>query len=110
MSANDDLTSSTLYSLLNTLSHGQGSTGSAAVNSIRSLPLHYQGGEADTYTLKTTLTGGKGSEEQRRLVAAAAIQVVSRLALELGKDDVSLFYTASFYVWILILARYCISV
>ncbi|KJE03847.1 phosphatidylinositol 4-kinase [Cryptococcus gattii NT-10] len=88
MSANDDLTSSTLYSLLNTLSHGQGSTGSAAANSIRSLPLHYQGVEADTYTLKTTLTGGKGSEEQRRLVAAAAIQVVSRLALELGKDDI----------------------
>ncbi|OWZ76646.1 phosphatidylinositol 4-kinase [Cryptococcus neoformans Bt85] len=88
MSADDDLTSSTLYSLLNTLSHGQGNSGSAGVNSIRSLPLHHQGGEADTYTLKTTLTGGKGSEEQKRLVAAAAVQVVSRLALELGKDDI----------------------
>lgn len=99
MSADDDLTSSTLYSLLNTLSHGQGNSGSAGVNSIRSLPLHHQGGEADTYTLKTTLTGGKGSEEQKRLVAAAAVQVVSRLALELGKDDVSLLYVASCYVW-----------
>ncbi|WVQ84613.1 hypothetical protein IAT38_006768 [Cryptococcus sp. DSM 104549] len=90
MSANDDLTSSTLYSLLNTLSHGQGTTIPAGVTSVRSMSLHHHHhrAETDNVTLKTTLTNGKASEEHRKLVAVAAVEVVSRLALEIGTDDI----------------------
>ncbi|ODN73286.1 hypothetical protein L202_07835 [Cryptococcus amylolentus CBS 6039] len=91
MSANDDLTSSILYSLLNPLSHGQGTTLPPGETSIRSLPLdqHLSRGDADNMTLKTTLTSGKWSEEHKRLVSVTAVQVISRLALELGQDEVT---------------------
>ncbi|KAK6909388.1 hypothetical protein I203_103405 [Kwoniella mangroviensis CBS 8507] len=86
MSANDDLTSSTLYSLLNTLSH---STSVPGGMSIRSTPLHYHfKGETDASTVKTNATSNRATEEQRRLVAVTAVEVVSRLALEIGKEDI----------------------
>lgn len=87
-SSNDDLISSTLYSLLNTLSHGGGSTivpGGAA--SVRSQPAFMRDGE--NMTMRTNLSGGRKTEEQRRLVAVTAVEVVSRLALEIGRDDVN---------------------
>ena len=40
-------------------------------------------------TTRTNLSGGRKTEEQRRLVAVTAVEVVSRLALEIGRDDVS---------------------
>jgi len=40
-------------------------------------------------TMRTNLSGGRKTEEQRRLVAVTAVEVVSRLALEIGRDDVS---------------------
>lgn len=40
-------------------------------------------------TIRTNQSGGKRSEEQRRLVAVTAVEVVSRLALEIGEEDVS---------------------
>ncbi|WVO18533.1 hypothetical protein L204_106252 [Cryptococcus depauperatus] len=89
MSANDDLLTSTLYSLLSTLSYSQGTTLLAETPSIRSLPIHHHHGrDTDDITFKTTLTSGKGSDEQRRLIAVAAVEIVSRLALDLGKDNV----------------------
>ena len=42
-------------------------------------------------TTETSLSGGQKTEEQRRLVAVTAVEVVSRLALEIGRDDVSAF-------------------
>ncbi|KAK8853241.1 hypothetical protein IAR55_003943 [Kwoniella newhampshirensis] len=90
MSSNDDLTSSTLYSLLNTLSHGAGTTilpGAAPLRSGQNGHHHHRG-EFDNTTLKTSLTGGNATEDQRRLVAVTAVEVVSRLALEIGKDDI----------------------
>ncbi|OCF44647.1 phosphatidylinositol 4-kinase [Kwoniella heveanensis CBS 569] len=87
MSANDDLTSSTLYSLLNTLSHSTASTGIPA--SIRSQPAHHHfKNETDGYTIKTGASGQRITEEHRKLVAVTAVQVVSRLALEIGKEDI----------------------
>nr|XP_018260847.1 phosphatidylinositol 4-kinase [Kwoniella dejecticola CBS 10117]OBR83005.1 phosphatidylinositol 4-kinase [Kwoniella dejecticola CBS 10117] len=86
MSANDDLTSSTLYSLLNTLSHSATAPGAV---SIRSTPVHHHfKGESDSSTVKTSGTGVRATEEQRRLVAVTAVEVVSRLALEIGKEDI----------------------
>ena len=86
-SRNDDLVSSTLYSLLNLLSHG-GSTiapgGGAA--SVRSHPAF---GRGEDMTMRTNLSGGRRSDEQKHLVAVTAVEVVSRLALEMGRDDVS---------------------
>jgi phosphatidylinositol 4-kinase len=84
MSANDDLISSTLYSLLNTLTHGTGSTmAGGATLSMRSGP------NMDAMTVKTGRSDGKKTEEQRRLIAVTAVEVVSRLALEIERDDVS---------------------
>jgi phosphatidylinositol 4-kinase len=87
MSASDDLVSSTLYSLLNTLSHGAGSSivGPGAT-SVRSHSVLRDG---EVMTLKTGRSDGKKTEEQRRLVAVTAVEVVSRLALEIKRDDVS---------------------
>ncbi|WRT70200.1 uncharacterized protein IL334_007194 [Kwoniella shivajii] len=86
MSANDDLTSSTLYTLLNTLSHSSGSVGAM---SIRSTPVHHHfRGDTDAYTIRTNATGVRPTEEQRKLVAVTAVEVVSRLALEIGKEDI----------------------
>ena len=42
-------------------------------------------------TTETSLSGGQRTEEHRRLVAVTAVEVVSRLALEIGRDDVSAF-------------------
>jgi len=40
-------------------------------------------------TMRTNLSGGRRSDEQKHLVAVTAVEVVSRLALEMGRDDVS---------------------
>jgi phosphatidylinositol 4-kinase len=45
--------------------------------------------DGDRMTTKTSLSGGRKTEEQRRLVAMTAVVVVSRLALEIGRVDVS---------------------
>lgn len=89
MSANDDLVSSTLYSLLNTLSHGGSTIAPGAAPSIRSHNnFQRESAGTDILTVKTGLSGKK-TEEQRRLVAVTAVEVVSRLALEIARDDVS---------------------
>ncbi|WVR07656.1 hypothetical protein IAU60_004698 [Kwoniella sp. DSM 27419] len=86
VSANEDLTSSTLYSLLNTLSHNSGSV--AGPGSIRSAAAPNFRGDTDTTTLKNGTHGLRVPEEQRKLVAVTAVEVVSRLALDIGKEDI----------------------
>lgn len=54
--------------------------------SVRSHPAF---GRGEDMTMRTNLSGGRKTEEQRHLVAVTAVQVVSRLALEIGRDDVS---------------------
>jgi phosphatidylinositol 4-kinase len=86
VSPDDDLMSSTLYSLLNTLTHGTTLPPGGAV-SVRSHSALVRDG--DQTTIKSNLSGGKRTEEQRRIMAMTAVEVVSRLALEIGRDDVS---------------------
>ena len=85
MSSNDDLMSSTLYTLLNTLTHG----GSTITGVSASGRAHPSSGSSENMTVKTDHSGGKKTDEQRRLVAVTAVEVVARLALEIGRDDVS---------------------
>ena len=87
MSSNDDLVSSTLHSLLNTLYHGVSIIGPGGAASIRSHPALMRDGE--NMTMRTNLSGGRKTEEQWRLVAVTAVEVVSRLALEINRDNVS---------------------
>lgn len=54
--------------------------------SVRSHPAF---GRGEDMIMRTNLSGGRKTEEQRHLVAVTAVQVVSRLALEIGRDDVS---------------------
>ncbi len=92
MSTNDDLISSTLYSLLNTLTHGAGTTiAGIGPMTMRSGPHthHHRGSDGDA-GIKMASPSGKKTEEQRALVGVTAVQVVSRLSLEIGRDDVSL--------------------
>ena len=86
MSPNDDLISSTLYSLLNLLQHGGALLGSSIAQSLRTQPPHLRDGE--TVATRSTLSSGKKTDEQKMLVALTAVEVVSRLCLELGRDDV----------------------
>lgn len=88
-SPNDDLISSTLYSLLNTLSHGTGTTIAGGIAPATRSHGGLIRGLGDAATMHTSLSGGKKTEEQRRLVAVTAVEVVSRLALDIGRDDVS---------------------
>jgi phosphatidylinositol 4-kinase len=92
----DDLISSTLYSLLNNITHGvqgsslhPGGTGNGA-HSVRSAPHFAQDtfGKADGATVRTVGTGPR-SDEQRRLVGMTTVGVVAHLALEVGREDVS---------------------
>ncbi len=46
-------------------------------------------GEGDRMTAKSALSGGRKTDDQRRLVAMTAVEVVSRLALETKREDVS---------------------
>ena len=46
-------------------------------------------GDADRVTTRSTHSDGKRTEDQRRLISMTAVEVVSRLALETGRDDVS---------------------
>ncbi|KAK4686496.1 phosphatidylinositol 4-kinase A, partial [Tremellales sp. Uapishka_1] len=93
MSSNHDLVSSTLYSLLNTLTHASGSTiVPGAAMSVKSGSHHHGSAlgkrDIENMTFRTAGSGGKKTEEQKALVGVTAVEVVSRLALEIGKDDV----------------------
>ncbi|KAL1412783.1 Phosphatidylinositol 4-kinase stt4 [Vanrija albida] len=83
MSANDDLVSSTLYSLLGVLSHG--TTVGPGAMSVRSLPLNQA--TLGIPELKSH-TSAKRSEQQRQLISTTAVEIVSRLALDTGRDDI----------------------
>lgn len=80
MSSNDDAISSTLYSLLGVLNHG--TTIGPGQNSIRSLPL---GGMADARSAQPV----KRTDEQRKVISTNAVEIVSRLALDTQREDVS---------------------
>jgi len=79
----DDLVSSTLYSLLNSLTHGGSSINPNTAMSVRTQTAMMRDGE----TINST--GGKKTEAQRRIIAMTAVEVVSRLALDIGRGDVS---------------------
>ncbi|ORY33464.1 hypothetical protein BCR39DRAFT_520273 [Naematelia encephala] len=85
VSGNDDLVPSTLYSLLNTLSHGGSTIVPGAAASVRTHPALIRDGERMT---TSSISGGKKTDDQRRLVAVTAVEVVSRLALEINQDDI----------------------
>jgi len=89
LSSNDDAISSTLYSLLGVLSHSGTTVGPGAM-SVRSMPLNqHVSGSGDNYA--RSLLGGSASkrtDEQRQLVATTAVEVVSRLALDTGREDI----------------------
>ena len=85
---NDDLISSTLYSLLNLLVHGAG--GSSISPGVTLSMRSSQPSRNELLDGSTMRSGGssKRTEEQRRLVAVTAVQVVSRLALEVNREDI----------------------
>lgn len=84
MSPNDDLISSTLYSLLNLLTHNTGTTiGPGSMMGMRSSP------QADDATVHTNYSSGNHAEDQRRLVAVTAVKIVSKLSLATRREDVS---------------------
>lgn len=94
MSANDDAISSTLYSLLGVLNHGGSTVGPGAM-SVRSMPLNQMAATAlNQYSQrsydssKSLLTSNKRTEQQRKLVSTTAVEIVSRLALDTGRDDI----------------------
>lgn len=84
MSSNDDAISSTLYSLLGVLNHG--TTIGPGQNSIRSMPLGGMGGMGDGKSFQS----GKRTDEQRKIISTNAVEIVSRLALDTQREDVSL--------------------
>lgn len=86
MSPNDDAISSTLYSLLGVLNHG--TTLGPGQSSIRSMPLGGMGDGKPHYS-------GKRTEEQRKQISANAVEIVSRLALDTGREDVSFLHGAA---------------
>ncbi|RXK35906.1 phosphatidylinositol 4-kinase [Tremella mesenterica] len=88
---NDDLISSTLYSLLNLLTHGGGSSIAPGQLLGSSIPHRTSPSSRTDTTDRATVKSDasvKRTEEQRRLVAVTAVQVVSRLALDIGRDDI----------------------
>lgn len=85
MSPNDDAISSTLYSLLGVLSHG--TTIGPGAMSVRSM---HAGQAPSEYarSLHSGIGGGKQRTDQRQLVSTTAVEIVSRLALDTGREDI----------------------
>jgi phosphatidylinositol 4-kinase A len=90
LSQSEDLVSSTLYSLLNLLSHNTGSTiapgGVVSQRAVSGAIGEKQ--DTDSSTLRSA-SSGKRTDHQRKLMAMTAVQVASRVALEMEREDVS---------------------
>ncbi|KAJ9125427.1 hypothetical protein QFC22_000388 [Naganishia vaughanmartiniae] len=82
-SPNDDLTNSTLYSLMNALPHGA-ETASVLNRSIRGVSVAFADYGRDR---SPTLSGGK-FPDNRKAFGASTISLISRFALEIDRPEV----------------------
>ena len=85
-SADPDLISSTLYTLLNTLSHGGGSSIAPGAMSVRN--FRDANGKQASGSTSASAAASVSASDQHSLVAATAVEVVARLALEIGQSDI----------------------
>lgn len=93
----DDLVVSTMYNLLNYL--GRDSNGGIGVGGVAGSGVSVRSGASRAVTARDNVNGlpmsgsqagiSARSEEQRRLINLSTITVISRLALEVGKPDVT---------------------
>lgn len=93
----DDLVVSTMYNLLNYL--GRDTPGGLGVGGVAGSGVSVRSGASRAITTRDTVNGismsgsqaniSARSEEQRKLINLSTITVISRLALEVGKPDVT---------------------